>query len=294
MKVKLGATASCSSHSNNEASYSATSSSITPSNQHPGSQYASPALLAFAESQSSQPTLGLSDEHSLSPSFPTQIQTRSAAKQQKQNSTTTAAGATSTVTTTNNITTLSSFKRHHHHHPHQHHSTQHTLGKIVKPIPVRPVSTSSSSSSTHSSSFGAAVAHLLKSSNEQEHHNHHHHHHHNHNHHHNHHNNHHQLTPLSEQASGSFSLIAKYFASFPATRLKAQSPGPTSVESNNGAVVAQPLQATTPFLPFTKKATFAPVSGHHHNHHQPTPVATHADANHQVKTRWHFSFVCLF
>ena len=114
---------------------------------------------SFVDSRS---MLARINEDSLSPSFSTQIQTRSKAAQQHSqrhhqtlNASNSLSGgaikascATSTTTTTD---PSSSFKRHSHSH-HNHNQSQHSIGKIVKPIPVRPVS-SSSSSSTHSS-FG--------------------------------------------------------------------------------------------------------------------------------------------
>ena len=92
------------------------------------------------------------------------------------------------------------------HRPHQHH--QHVLGKIVKPIPVRPMSSSSSSSSNHSSSLSNSIHLRTGESN------------------------------ATSSNSGGFSLIAKYFASFPATRLAKTS---TQIDA-----------VATPFLPFKK------------------------------------------
>jgi hypothetical protein len=123
----------------------------------------------------------------------------------------------------------SSLKRHPQSHYTHHHNHQHIIGKIVKPIPVRPMS-SSSSSSTHSSSFSTAAHHALNS-------------------------NRHYLDgsetanntqQQQQQQNGNFSLIAKYFASFPATRLKAQSPVHHQQRQNTNP------QASTPFLPFKK------------------------------------------
>jgi len=119
---------------------------------------------------------------------------------------------------------------------HQHH--QHQLGKIVKPIPVRPMSSSASCSSSSNSSST--------------------HQHHQHNH----------LTGLSlaNSNSNSFSLIAKYFASFPATRLKSTSN--TSEQQLN-----ESLQSNkTPFLPFKKY--------HHHHHHHHRHLNCHRHVNH--------------
>ena len=88
-----------------------------------------------------------------------------------------------------------------------HRINQHAIGKIVKPIPVRPLS--SSSSSTHSSTFsGSLIKPLIPNMD--------------------------TTNPQLFQSSN-FSLIAKYFASFPATRLK-------TAES----------ASSTPFLPFSK------------------------------------------
>ncbi|CAF0720845.1 unnamed protein product [Brachionus calyciflorus] len=112
-------------------------------------------------------------------------------------------------------------------------NSSHSIGKIVKPIPVRAVS---SSSSTHSSSFTSS------------------------NHHHNH---------PSSQASSSllnlikketndlknspndsnFSLIAKYFASFPATRLKSTNNFDSNSQSESP--IFENVK-NTPFLPFKK------------------------------------------
>ena len=111
---------------------------------------------------------------------------------------------------------------------HKHHG--HALGKIVKPIPVRPMSSSSSSSSTHSSHFNHVKsihsnlssfgAHLRNDS-----------------------------EPDSALATSnqSFSLIAKYFASFPPSRL-----AKTQIfsESSNSIV-----DKSTPFLPFKKPSS---------------------------------------
>ncbi len=80
-----------------------------------------------------------SHSHFLSPATSTQIWTRSAvraAQQQKLNEPP--------------ASTRNSAKQPAH---------THTLGKIVKPIPVRPMSSSSSSSSTHSSKLSAKFLH---------------------------------------------------------------------------------------------------------------------------------------
>lgn len=102
--------------------------------------------------------------------------------------------------------------------------SNHALGKILKPIPVRAVS---SASSSHSSSF-ASTNHSSQSS---------------------------SLLSLIKQGSNElrnsandagFSLIAKYFASFPATRLKsAPNHDPQSASLDNFKF--------TPFLPFKKE-----------------------------------------
>ena len=217
---------------------------------------------SFVDSRS---MLARINEDSLSPSFSTQIQTRSKAAQQQHSqrhhqmlNTSTgvsvsggtvkaASCATSTATTTTTDSS-SSFKRHSHSH-HNHSQSQHAIGKIVKPIPVRPVS-SSSSSSTHSSSFCSATANLILKT---------------------HHNNNNTITNVdnvslsnvesNESSSslsnnGNFSLIAKYFASFPATRLKAQSPIPpndeTMAASSSSSSLATFKPQATPFLPFKK------------------------------------------
>jgi hypothetical protein len=119
---------------------------------------------------------------------------------------------------------------------HQHH--QHQLGKIVKPIPVRPMSSSASCSSSSNSSST---------------------HHHQHNH----------LTGLSlaNTNSNSFSLIAKYFASFPATRLK-------STNNTTEQQLNESLQSKTPFLPFKKYHL------HHHHHHHHRHPNCHRHVNH--------------
>ena len=119
------------------------------------------------------------NEDSLSPSFTNQIQTRSAASRAAQQllkrdhvTTNTAANTSTTSMATGHLGKhgeSSSFKRHpatnHHHAYHHHHNHhQHIIGKIVKPIPVRPIS-SSSSSSTHSSSFSSAHAQQALNSN---------------------------------------------------------------------------------------------------------------------------------
>lgn len=114
---------------------------------------------------------------------------------------------------------LSSYKRNSHHFGSNHHGHyQHAIGKIVKPIPVRPMSSSSSSSSTHSSLFNQqssnAITGVLASLNRNQ-------------------LNDHNLNATDvEIDSNNFSLIAKYFASFPATRLKSTS---SSSTSNNQA-----------------------------------------------------------
>ena len=97
-----------------------------------------------------------------------------------------------------------------HRQAHQHH--QHVLGKIVKPIPVRPMSSSSSSSSNHSSSLSNSIHLRTGESN---------------------------AAAAANNSGGGFSLIAKYFASFPATRL-----AKTSTQMD--------AAAATPFLPFKK------------------------------------------
>jgi hypothetical protein len=172
-----------------------------------------------------------------------------------------------------------------------HHKQHHVIGKIVKPIPVRPVS--SSASSTHSSSFSST--------------------------HHQHHHNHSMASFISNsmlsmsqtgqtqpapQTSGTssesavnsnssneFSLIAKYFASFPATRLKSSNlsesinnsnTNPVGYSSNSSSPVMLPPFATTtgqptepvehsnqsskrtPFLPFKKPLPVSAASSHQH------------------------------
>ena len=177
-------------------------------------------------------TTNLDDEHSTSPN---QILTRSAAVRAQL---------------TKSLKPNEPHRRHNHHH-------QHVIGKIVKPIPVRPVSSSSSSSSTHSS--------------------HHHHHHHHAHHHRNTKTNEHLLANLYEMSSATlpapppqpnenFSLIAKYFASFPATRLKTNASPPSSspvfeqqqthnelFKSLNKPNISS--NKSTPFLPFKKTST---------------------------------------
>lgn len=110
------------------------------------------------------------------------------------------------------------------------HGHTHILGKIVKPIPVRPMS-SSSSSSTHSSQFNTKhmhsnISNLEKSIN-------------------------HDTISNNSLNSGlhNFSLIAKYFASFPATRL-AKTSQAFSVNHNTNNP-SSPVKST-PFLPFKK------------------------------------------
>ena len=143
--------------------------------------------------------------------------------------------------------------------PHRRHSHhQHVIGKIVKPIPVRPVSSSSSSSSTHSSHHHHAAQHRHAKTSE------------------------HLLANLYEMSAlpapppphpnENFSLIAKYFASFPATRLKTNASPPTSSspvfeqqqlqqqQQHNELFKSLNKQSissnkSTPFLPFKKAST---------------------------------------
>ena len=134
------------------------------------------------------------------------------------------------------------------HSNHIQHNHQHQLaGKIVKPIPVRPVS--SSASSTHSSSaFSASIANYISNSlfkpNETFS----------------------AASSAATAANNEFSLIAKYFASFPATRLKATTTTLNEHRPNNSSSSScSPILATnetttsnnskqrnTPFLPFKK------------------------------------------
>jgi hypothetical protein len=129
------------------------------------------------------------------------------------------------------------------HKHHKHHGqgyNQHTIGKIVKPIPVRPMSSSSSSSSTHSSQFSNNVhiksIHNNLSSLETV--------------------NYYNASENSTSTSGSinngqnFSLIAKYFASFPATRLAKTSQ--IFTDSNSSYSTNSESIKSTPFLPFKK------------------------------------------
>lgn len=122
---------------------------------------------------------------------------------------------------TNTIVTRSAARLHNHNVGAK--RNNHSAGKIVKPIPVRAVS---SASSTHSSSF-ASTNHSSQSS---------------------------SLLSLIKQGStdlknspndAGFSLIAKYFASFPATRLKST---PTCDPQTNTFDQFK----ITPFLPFKK------------------------------------------
>lgn len=127
------------------------------------------------------------------------------------------------------------------HKHHKHHGTaQHAIGKIVKPIPVRPMSSSSSSSSTHSSQFSSNF--LTKSI-------------------------HSNLSTLGARLAESmpiksdgqnFSLIAKYFASFPATRL-----------AKTSQIFSQPAPAatekSTPFLPFRKNSSTNSINSNNNN-----------------------------
>jgi hypothetical protein len=174
---------------------------------------------------------------------------------------------------TSSLTASAGHNHHHHqHHNSHHHKQHHVVGKIVKPIPVRPVS--SSASSTHSSSFSTHHHHhsivnfisnsLLSMSSQQS-----------------------NATattttqaatatssgmdnsPAAGSSGNEFSLIAKYFASFPATRLKstnlnepALSGHATAVSqsSSSSSPVMLPPPSTdavvnskrTPFLPFKK------------------------------------------
>ena len=162
----------------------------------------------------------------------------------------------------NNNLHNSSHSHHHHHHHHLHHGQyQHALGKIVKPIPVRPMSSSSSSSSTHSSLYNSsnltgavllANKSTLPSFNQQT-----------------------TATHFANTATAdtslnlnttdleidssasninsNFSLIAKYFASFPATRLKS-----TSSTSNSNVVTSNGNLDSTHVCPHHM---------HHHPHH---------------------------
>lgn len=116
----------------------------------------------------------------------------------------------------------------------------HVIGKIVKPIPVRPMSSSSSSSSTHSSHFSHVKsihsnlssfgAHLRNEPDID--------------------------SPLAN-SNQSFSLIAKYFASFPSSRL-----AKTQIfsESSNSIV-----DKSTPFMPFKKTPSNSGNSEHVHS-----------------------------
>ncbi len=107
------------------------------------------------------------------------------------------------------------------------------LGKIVKPIPVRPMSSSSSSSSTHSSQFSSNFhsksthGHLSSYNNATD-----------------------SVVSAKFDAGQNFSLIAKYFASFPATRL-----AKTNSQIFSESASHSPLPKSTPFLPFKKANT---------------------------------------
>lgn len=126
---------------------------------------------------------------------------------------------------------------------------QHILGKIVKPIPVRPIS---SSSSTHSSSFSASSCINLIKNNDTS-----------------------SAVVVNQQPAAAaqsthtlsscdqmpnFSLIAKYFASFPATRLKTNTN--VSEPSHGGATVQPafiPSSSQSP-LSFTTSSFAAPAA----------------------------------
>ena len=174
---------------------------------------------------------------SLSPSFNnTTILTRSAAVRQKQHqqksssSSLTSAAAVPLVASANVKQRSGGGPSHHQ-----------CGGKIVKPIPVRPIS--SSASSTHSSSANSCLHSILKStaessSNQQQ-------------------QQHQQQTTVIGAATvvdqmSQFSLIAKYFASFPATRLKnnhqdSQPAAPTNCSSGLAAQINTISGTTTPF-----------------------------------------------
>lgn len=122
------------------------------------------------------------------------------------------------------------------HRQHKHHGqSQHALGKIVKPIPVRPMSSSSSSSSTHSSQFSSNFHSKSMHSNLSSH------------------NNNTASSVISSRSDSgqNFSLIAKYFASFPATRLAKTN---SQIFSENDSAHYS-LPKSTPFLPFKKANT---------------------------------------
>lgn len=121
----------------------------------------------------------------------------------------------------------------HKHHKHGH--AQHVIGKIVKPIPVRPMSSSSSSSSTHSSQLSSNFHAKSVHSNLSGHH--------------------HGLKLDSDSVNSvvsgrpNFSLIAKYFASFPATRLA------KTCQNFSDTDAKLPVDNSTPFLPFKKTSS---------------------------------------
>lgn len=195
----------------------------------------------------------------------------------------------------NNLTTLTK-RNHNHHHFGTHHSShhhhghyQHVLGKIVKPIPVRPMSSSSSSSSTHSSLFNSSssntnqLAGVLKSIN---------------------HSSNAATSNLdsanlattdieidsinsSNNSTGNFSLIAKYFASFPATRLKSTTTGNQQTSSVHEAGIHHnvncPHHQTSSHSPILKSNDLFQTR----NHETPTPTITSATVPppHQTRNR---------
>ncbi|RNA42587.1 hypothetical protein BpHYR1_015782 [Brachionus plicatilis] len=126
--------------------------------------------------------------------------------------------------------------------------SNHAAGKIVKPIAVRPVSSASSShssslaSTTHSSQSSSLLSLIRQGSSELK----------------------------SSAADAGFSIIAKYFASFPATRLKS---APSCAEPG-------PFDhfKTTPFLPF-KKTNAATSSTCSVRSHEPACNTDHLCTN---------------
>lgn len=194
-------------------------------NQHGTSRSGSPAIHTLAvnnlneDSQNSHQNwsnsslTSTSNSQFMTPTVSTQIWTRSAVRAAQQQK-----------------LNDSSCHKHYKHHGH----TQHAIGKIVKPIPVRPMSSSSSSSSTHSSQFNAKSIHSNLSNLETVNH-----------------------TDSASNGSTSgnggqnFSLIAKYFASFPATRLAKTNQ--IFSETNNQVNAYE----STPFLPFKKSTSTA-------------------------------------
>lgn len=149
----------------------------------------------------------------------------------------------------------------HKHHKH-HGQNQHVIGKIVKPIPVRPMSSSSSSSSTHSSQFNAKSIHsnlsnLTETVNAQN-----------------------DSASKLDSSNQNFSLIAKYFASFPATRLAKTTQFFSETTPNFNTHSSSEINTkSTPFLPFKKSASI--------NNHNNSNSTTNSNNDQQV----HSTFV---